>query len=75
MTKAESEKAIRHLCHVWVKEAGLAGAQLEHPSYSQFRSWVDRKGYSSYFKFRSVAGPEYDAELWFDEELKQSWRR
>jgi hypothetical protein len=28
-----------------------------------------------YLDFRSTAGADYDAEMWFDQELKQTWRR
>ena len=73
MTKRESEPLIRHLCHVWFD--GLPDPKPEHPSFSVFKSWLSEKGYSHYLRFRSVMGADYDAELWFDQERKQMWRR
>ena len=73
MMKGEAEKAIRALCHQWGE--GLTAAERKHPTFDSFKSWLQAKGYSHYLKFRSTAGPEYDAEMWFDQEFKQTWRR
>ena len=75
MQKAECEKAIRYLCGEWPQDAALTPAELEHPSFSAFKTWLSRKGYARYLNFRSVMGSDYDAELWFDQEFKQTWRR
>jgi hypothetical protein len=77
MEKAEAEKGIRSLCTKWRDAVGLSGAQLEHPRFSEFKSWAMANGYSQYFNFRSAMGPlvVYDAEQWFDDEFKQMWRR
>lgn len=75
MKKDDCEKAIRALCHDWSEARGLTGAQLEHPSFSDFKSWLSERGYSRYLDFRSVMGADYDAEMWFDQEFKQMWRR
>jgi hypothetical protein len=75
VTKAEAEQAVRHLVHVWAKETGLRGTSEENPSFLSFKTWLETNHYSHYLKFRSVAGPRYDAEMWFDHELKQMWRR
>jgi hypothetical protein len=72
MKKDEAEKAIRYLCGEWAKE--LSPQDLEHPSFGAFRSWVEKKGYSHYFDFRSTEGPHRAAEWWFDQEFKQTWR-
>jgi hypothetical protein len=74
-TKAECEKAIRHLCHEWAKELGIHVSPENDPGFSKFRIWLEEKGFGSYLKFRSVAGALYDAEMWFDQEMKQTWRR
>ncbi|RWE34990.1 hypothetical protein [Mesorhizobium sp.] len=74
MTKDESEKTIRHLCHVWAQECGIALDPTVQPSFAQFKLWLNKKGYSHYLDFRSVAGADYDAEMWFDHEFKQTWR-
>jgi hypothetical protein len=75
MKKSDAEQAIRQLCDEWAREAQLTEADLKHPSYSTFKSWLSAKGYSHYLNFRSVAGADYDAELWFDQEFNQTWRR
>jgi hypothetical protein len=75
MKKAEAERSIRHLCHQWAEERRLTQQQLECPSFSEFRRWLDEKGYARYLRFRSSMGTIDDAELWFNEEFKQTWRR
>ena len=74
MQKDECEKAIRQLCHEWAKVRGISSAPVDQPSFSDFKSWLNEKGYSHYLNFRSVTGPMYDAESWFDQEFKQTWR-
>jgi hypothetical protein len=74
-TKPECEKAIRQLCQQWAKEKGINISTENDPGFSTFRIWLEERGFSSYLNFRSVAGPIYDAEMWFDEEMKQTWRR
>jgi len=71
--KGDSEKFIRYLCHEWAK--GLSPDELKHPSYLSFKEWASLKGYSHYWKFRSSVSADYDAEMWFDQEFKQMWRR
>jgi hypothetical protein len=73
MKKPESKQALHELFSQWKRE--LSPAQVEHPSFYEFKEWVQKKGYSHYLKFRSVAGADYDAELWFDQFFKQMWRR
>lgn len=73
--KDECEAAIRHLCGKWAEATGQdTQAPGFHPSFLAFRSWVEEQGYGSYLRFRSVRGAAADAELWFDEEFKQTWR-
>jgi len=74
VVKAECEKAIRYLCHEWRKAEGLEGASASELSFLAFLSWV-RQYYSSYLTFRTTTSVEYDAEMWFDDEFKQNWRR
>jgi len=71
MAKPESEHIVRRLCHDWLSEQ--PEAKREHPSFTDFQSWLDAR-YPGAFSFRSTAGPLYDAEMWFDRELRQSWR-
>ena len=44
------------------------------PSFVDFKSWLRESGYSHYVNFRSVMGPEEDAERWFDQEFGQTCR-
>jgi hypothetical protein len=74
MKKTDAEKAIRHLCHEWARVTGLPNPPVEQPSFAKFRSWLNENGYSNYLSFRSSISPLYDAELWFDQEFKQTWR-
>lgn len=74
MKKTEAEPAIRHLVHEWAETVGIEPGSLRQPSFSTFKSWLTEKGYSHYLRFRSVRGPDGDAEQWFDEELRQTWR-
>ncbi|SMF83556.1 hypothetical protein SAMN06265365_15013 [Tistlia consotensis] len=72
--KDEAERVIRHLCHEWARESGIPREPVDQPSFFDFKSWLSMKGYSHYLNFRSVMGANYDAERWFDEEFKQTWR-
>ncbi len=74
MKKPEAEKAIRYLSTEWVREMNIDIAYPAMPSFSSFETWLHSKGYGHYLTFRSVRGSRADAEDWFDEELKQSWR-
>jgi hypothetical protein len=74
MKKAEAEQVIRHLCHVWAAETGQPMTAESMPSFSAFKAWLDQKHYSHYLDFRSRCGADYDAEHWFDQEFKQTWR-
>lgn len=74
MNKKEAEPLIRHLVTVWAKETGFDSDTGKQPSFSAFKTWLSQKGQSGLLIFRSVAGADYDAEMWFDQELKQTWR-
>lgn len=73
MKKPEAEKAIRSLSTTWF--ATLTDKEREHPNFGTFQSWLQDSGYGGYLAFRSTMGADYDAEAWFDDELKQNWRR
>ena len=73
MSKAESEQAIRHLCHVWAETLGPVDQQY-HYSFLAFTRWLEARGYGHYLEFRSVRSARADAELWFDQEFAQTWR-
>jgi hypothetical protein len=73
MTKAECEKAIRSLVHDWAKLRGVNVGQAEMPSFSDFFGWVT-DNYPRCLQFRTTTSVRYDVEMWFDQELKQTWR-
>lgn len=70
--KDDCEKAIKYLCHEWAKATNPE--DLAHPSFTSFKTWLGVNGYGHYLNFHSVAGPDYDAERWFDEVFKLTWR-
>jgi hypothetical protein len=72
--RADAEKAIRSLVHDWARDAGVEPGQSHMPFFSEFRRWLNERGYSGYLSFRSTMGAEDDAERWFDQELRQTWR-
>jgi hypothetical protein len=74
MTKEKCEHAIRHLCHVWARECGVPPEPQEPPSWSQFKSWLQKNHYSHFLNFKSTASADSVAENWFDQEFKQTWR-
>ena len=72
MKKPECEAAIRQLAHDWAKTQ----VQLPdwHPSFRDFKNWLDSRGFSHYLDFRSVMPAIDEAERWFDQELGQTSR-
>ena len=73
MKKSESEMAIRRLSREWAKGLGLEPGSKTIPSFNDFKAWARDKD-PAYFDFRSI-DVDYEAEAWFDDELKQTWRR
>jgi hypothetical protein len=74
MNRPEAEKIHRVMIHDWARETGFSVASGGHPSFSVYKDWATEKS-PSLFGFRSRMGADYDVELWFDQELKQLWRR
>jgi hypothetical protein len=74
MRKDEAEAVIRHLCHKWAEATSFQPESGKMPSFRGFCSWLKDSGFGHYLDFRSRVDPEADAEQWFDEELKQTWR-
>lgn len=74
MKKGEAKKYLVHLFSLYAKARGTTPAPDYHASFSDFKSWLSDNGYSHYLDFRSVAGSNYDAEMWFDDYFKQAWR-
>ncbi|MBR0734994.1 hypothetical protein JQ636_38575 [Bradyrhizobium japonicum] len=52
-----------------------ARGEARAPSFSAFKSWLFKNDYAHYLNFRSRMGADYDAEMWFDGEFGQNWRR
>jgi len=44
------------------------------PDFYDFIRWLRARDGDKYLKFRSTMGLMEDAEHWFDQELKQTWR-
>ena len=74
MKKHEAERAIRQLCHQWRNDCGLESASLSELHVSDFLSWLKQR-FAAYLSFNTATSVEYDAEMWFDDEFKQNWRR
>jgi hypothetical protein len=72
--KSDCESIIRQLCREWARVRGIPSRPDFQPSFVEFKSWLRENGYSRYLNFRSVMGPEEDAERWFDQEFGQTWR-
>jgi hypothetical protein len=72
-TKPESERAIRQLCHVWRRLPENAEVSEQDLNPYGFIRWL-RDNHSAYLRFRSVMSPEYEAERWFAEEFRQTWK-
>ncbi len=76
MKKSEAEPAIRHLIGKWLSENSAEQSHHESgPRFSDFHTWLNLNGYGHYLNFRSTMGPLFDADLWFDEETGQLWKR
>lgn len=74
LKKSECESAIRTLCHEWRRLSGNADTPEDRLSFSAFHGWV-QQNYSQYLRFRTTTSVEYDVEMWFDQEFKQTGRR
>jgi hypothetical protein len=51
MTKPEAEKAIRRLCHEWVREMMIDTTHPAMPSFSEFETWLYARGDGHYLIF------------------------
>jgi len=72
--KSEAEKHIQYLATKWVDESGVDIAAGDHPSFSALKDWLSTTRQSACLDFRSKIGALYEAEMWFDQELKRAWR-
>ena len=73
MKKKDAEREIRALINMWRQQGPqreIANGQLH---CSDFISWL-RANSPGHLKFRSVMRVDYLIEMWFDQELRQTWR-
>ncbi|NKE43440.1 hypothetical protein HB662_01530 [Roseomonas frigidaquae] len=74
MIRREAEIRIRRHALDWLAEQGAAGTSTDAPSFSSFHAWLTARDPAA-LDFRSIAGPRYDAEAWYDDVTGQNWRR
>jgi hypothetical protein len=72
--KVEAERAIRHLALEWVHETGFEQKPGHYPSFGAFTTWLESRHLSHYLKFRSRVTPRFEAEGWFEAEIRDYWR-
>lgn len=72
MKRSDAKPAIRSLCRAWKTEQ-FPTTTTNRLHFSDFADWL-RARHPTLLKFRSVMGPLYDAEQWFDDEFRQNWR-
>lgn len=72
MKKSDAEPLIRSLCHAWKAECFPAASEQDL-SFSDFARWA-RERHPMLFEFRSTMGAMHDAQHWFDQEFRQTWR-
>jgi len=72
--RAEAEKAIRHLALEWMRETDYRPKPGWYPSFNGFTAWLEGKHMSHYLNFRSRVGARFEAEGWFESEIKKYWR-
>ncbi|MCO7566445.1 hypothetical protein NJF44_10675 [Pseudomonas guariconensis] len=72
MKKTDCEPAIRQLAREWARTQDQQPGW--HPSFHDFKRWLESRGYGHYLEFRSNMPASDEAERWFDDELKQVWR-
>lgn len=75
MKRSDAEQAIRPLVHKWRHDSGQTDVPANELHFSAYRAWLYEAGYGHCLQFRSTMGTDYDAEMWFDEELGQMRRR
>jgi hypothetical protein len=72
--KAEAEKAIRRLALEWMSETGFKQESGHYPSFLAFERWLLDKHYGHYLNFRSRVTSRFEAEGWFESEIRDYWR-
>lgn len=72
-TRAEAETAIRKLALEWMHETGFKPEPGHYPSFMAFKVWLDEMGHTGYLKFRSTVSANFEAEGWFESEIRSYW--
>lgn len=71
--KADAEPIVRALAIEW--RDSLPVEKRDYYSWSAFTNWLVANNHSNCLNFRSRIGANYDAEMWFDDEMGQSGLR
>jgi hypothetical protein len=71
----KSEKEIRRLCQVWRSETGQLGTPSDRLNSFAFRSWLEQNHPEALTFQSSIAGVQYDVDLWFEKEFRLAGRR
>ncbi|WP_144441539.1 hypothetical protein [Bradyrhizobium sp. CCGE-LA001] len=72
--KADAEQMIRHLAFEWMRETDYRQKPDHYPSFGAFKTWLETKHYDHFLNFRSRSDPRYEAEGWFEAEIRDYWR-
>lgn len=74
MQQAEAEKGIRYLIDIWRTESGQLGVPKQDLAFSTFWYWL-QANHAPYTNFRARGSARERAEIWFDQETGQMWKR
>jgi hypothetical protein len=74
MKRDEAKQAVRGLCHEWRSVSGHSNTPENRLSSSQFISWLE-SNYPHVLKFKSTTSVQYDVDMWFDVEFRQTGNR
>lgn len=70
--KDEAKRAFHQMFGDWANETGLLPPYGNNfIDFYNFKNWVNEKGYSHYFDFRTSGSSENCVERWFDANFKQ----
>ena len=73
MTRSDAEPRIRYLIPVWRQQEPQQELTNSELSATAFIAWL-RQEHPRLLVFRSPVPVTYLIEMWFDQELNQTWR-
>ena len=73
MKKSQAEPEIRHLISVWRQQEPQQGQANADLHCSDFIRWL-RENSPGHLDFRGTMSVTDTIEMWFDQELGQTWR-